>query len=87
MPYPPAFLRLVDEFIDLAKRLAEQGHDGEVARCVTDQSPSSGRAKATRQCAPIILPATRLDDRRPLRPRARWVMHRSSGAGGGRASF
>ncbi len=31
MPYPPEFLKLVDEFIHLANRLAEQGKDGEVS--------------------------------------------------------
>ena len=29
MSYPPEFLKLVDEFIHLANRLAEDGRDGQ----------------------------------------------------------
>ena len=34
MPYPPEFLKLVDEFINLANRLAQQGNDGEVSAAI-----------------------------------------------------
>ncbi len=34
MPYPPEFLKLVDEFIHLANRLAEDGNDGEVSAAI-----------------------------------------------------
>jgi hypothetical protein len=34
MAYPPEFLKLVDEFIHLANRLAEQGNDGEVSAAI-----------------------------------------------------
>jgi len=34
MPYPPEFLKLVDEFIHLANRLAENGRDGEVSAAI-----------------------------------------------------
>lgn len=34
MPYPPEFLKLVDEFIHLANRLAENGKDGEVSAAI-----------------------------------------------------
>lgn len=34
MAYPPEFLKLVDEFIDLANRLAESGKDGEVSAAI-----------------------------------------------------
>ena len=34
MAYPPEFLKLVDEFIDLANRLAEEGNDGEVSAAI-----------------------------------------------------
>lgn len=34
MAYPPEFLKLVDEFIDLANRLAEQVKDGEVSAAI-----------------------------------------------------
>lgn len=34
MSYPPEFLHLVDEFIHLANRLAEDGKDGEVSAAI-----------------------------------------------------
>lgn len=34
MSYPPEFLKLVDEFIHLANRLAESGKDGEVSAAI-----------------------------------------------------
>lgn len=34
MTYPPEFLTLVDEFIHLANRLAEEGKDGEVSAAI-----------------------------------------------------
>jgi hypothetical protein len=34
MPYPPEFLKLVDEFINLANRLAENGKDGEASAAI-----------------------------------------------------
>ena len=34
MAYPPEFLKLVDEFIHLANRLAEGGQDGEVSAAI-----------------------------------------------------
>ena len=34
MTYPPEFLKLVDEFIDLANRLAQDGKDGEVSAAI-----------------------------------------------------
>ncbi|MFA7281675.1 MAG: DUF3144 domain-containing protein [Sterolibacterium sp.] len=34
MPYPPEFLKLVDEFIDLANHLAEKVKDGEVSAAI-----------------------------------------------------
>jgi hypothetical protein len=34
MAYPPEFLQLVDEFIDLANQLAEGGKDGEVSAAI-----------------------------------------------------
>jgi hypothetical protein len=34
MAYPPEFLKLVDEFIHLANRLAEQGGGGEVSAAI-----------------------------------------------------
>ncbi|MGI9134688.1 MAG: DUF3144 domain-containing protein [Rhodoferax sp.] len=34
MSYPPEFLQLVDEFIHLANRLAEQRNDGEVSAAI-----------------------------------------------------
>jgi hypothetical protein len=34
MAYPPEFLKLVDEFIHLANRLAEEGKDGEVSAAI-----------------------------------------------------
>jgi len=34
MAYPPEFLKLVDEFIHLANRLAELGNDGEVSAAI-----------------------------------------------------
>ena len=34
MPYPPEVLKLVDEFIHLANRLAEGGNDGEVSAAI-----------------------------------------------------
>lgn len=34
MAYPPEFLKLVDEFIDLANRLAEKTNDGEVSAAI-----------------------------------------------------
>lgn len=34
MPYPPEFLRLVDEFVALANRLAENRDDGEVSAAI-----------------------------------------------------
>jgi hypothetical protein len=34
MSYPPEFLKLVDEFIHLANRLAEEGNDGEVSAAI-----------------------------------------------------
>lgn len=34
MAYPPEFLKLVDEFIHLANRLAEDGKDGEVSAAI-----------------------------------------------------
>ena len=34
MAYPPEFLKLVDEFIHLANRLAEEGNDGEVSAAI-----------------------------------------------------
>ena len=34
MPYPPEFLKLVDEFIHLANHLAEGGNDGEVSAAI-----------------------------------------------------
>lgn len=34
MAYPPEFLKLVDEFIHQANRLAEDGHDGEVSAAI-----------------------------------------------------
>jgi hypothetical protein len=34
MPYPPEFLKLVDEFIDLANRLAQDGNRGEVSAAI-----------------------------------------------------
>lgn len=34
MAYPPEFLKLVDEFIHLANRLAETGNDGEVSAAI-----------------------------------------------------
>lgn len=34
MTYPPEFLKLVDEFIDLANRLAEGGKDGEASAAI-----------------------------------------------------
>ena len=34
MAYPPEFLKLVDEFIHVANRLAENGKDGEVSAAI-----------------------------------------------------
>jgi hypothetical protein len=34
MAYPPEFLKLVDQFIHLANRLAEEGKDGEVSAAI-----------------------------------------------------
>lgn len=34
MAYPPEFLTLVDQFIHLANRLAEEGNDGEVSAAI-----------------------------------------------------
>jgi hypothetical protein len=34
MAYPPEFLKLVDEFIHLANRLAREGKDGEVSAAI-----------------------------------------------------
>ena len=34
MAYPPEFLKLVDQFIDLANRLAEGGKDGEASAAI-----------------------------------------------------
>jgi hypothetical protein len=34
MAYAPEFLELVDEFIHLANRLAEEGNDGEVSAAI-----------------------------------------------------
>ena len=34
MSYPPEFLKLVDEFIHLANRLAQNGKDGEVSAAI-----------------------------------------------------
>jgi len=34
MPYPPEFLKLVDEFIHVANRLAADGKDGEVSAAI-----------------------------------------------------
>jgi hypothetical protein len=34
MAYPPEFLKLVDEFIHLANRLAEEGNGGEVSAAI-----------------------------------------------------
>lgn len=34
MAYPPEFLKLVDEFIHLANRLADGGNDGEVSAAI-----------------------------------------------------
>jgi hypothetical protein len=34
MSYPPEFLNLVDEFIHLANRLANEGKDGEVSAAI-----------------------------------------------------
>ena len=34
MAYPPEFLKLVDEFIHLANRLADDGDDGEVSAAI-----------------------------------------------------
>jgi hypothetical protein len=34
MAYPPEFLKLVDEFIHFANRLAEGGNDGEVSAAI-----------------------------------------------------
>ena len=34
MPYPPEFLTLVDEFVALANRLAENRDDGEVSAAI-----------------------------------------------------
>ena len=34
MAYPPEFLKLVDEFINLANRLAETRDDGEVSAAI-----------------------------------------------------
>jgi len=34
MAYPPEFLKLVDEFINLANQLAEQVNDGEVSAAI-----------------------------------------------------
>ena len=34
MAYPPEFLKLVDEFIHFANRLAEKGKDGEVSAAI-----------------------------------------------------
>ena len=34
MAYPPEFLKLVDEFIDLANKLAETRNDGEVSAAI-----------------------------------------------------
>ena len=34
MAYPPEFLKLVDEFIHQANRLAEGGNDGEVSAAI-----------------------------------------------------
>lgn len=34
MSYPPEFLKLVDEFIHLANRLADSGKDGEVSAAI-----------------------------------------------------
>ena len=34
MAYAPEFLKLFDEFIHLANRLAEDGHDGEVSAAI-----------------------------------------------------
>lgn len=34
MAYPPEFLKLVDEFIHFANRLAEGGKDGEVSAAI-----------------------------------------------------
>jgi hypothetical protein len=34
MAYPPEFLKLVDEFIHLANRLAQEGNDGEVSAAI-----------------------------------------------------
>ena len=34
MAYPPEFLKLVDEFIHFANRLAEDGNDGQVSAAI-----------------------------------------------------
>jgi hypothetical protein len=34
MAYPPEFLKLVDEFIHLANKLAQDGQDGEVSAAI-----------------------------------------------------
>jgi hypothetical protein len=34
MPYPPEFLKLVDEFIHLANRMAEEGKAGEASAAI-----------------------------------------------------
>jgi hypothetical protein len=34
MAYPPEFLKLVDEFIHLANRLADGGNDGEISAAI-----------------------------------------------------
>jgi hypothetical protein len=34
MAYPPEFLKLVDQFIDLANQLAEDGQGGEVSAAI-----------------------------------------------------
>ncbi len=34
MAYPPEFLKLVDKFIDLANRLAEEANDGEISAAI-----------------------------------------------------
>ncbi len=34
MPYPAEFLKLVDEFIDVANRLAQEHGDGEVSAAI-----------------------------------------------------
>jgi hypothetical protein len=34
MPYPPEFLKLVDQFIDLANKIAQGGQDGEASAAI-----------------------------------------------------